>query len=170
MNPESEWIVTEVPRLRIIDDKAWQSVKARQREVADKYANVIEAVREDHSNRLNCLHRPETLFSGLIHCGVCGGPYSLRGQDRNACSAHVANGSCTNNRTIARTDLEERVLTGLKERMMAPEMAAEAMRAYAEETNRLNREQRAKGDGWRIELTKVEKAIAGMIASIEDGL
>ncbi len=42
MNPESEWIVTEVPELRIIDDEAWQSVKARQREVADKYANVIE--------------------------------------------------------------------------------------------------------------------------------
>lgn len=44
MNPESEWIVTEVPELRIIDDEAWRSVKARQREVANKYANVIEAV------------------------------------------------------------------------------------------------------------------------------
>jgi hypothetical protein len=30
--------------------------------------------------------------------------------------------------------------------MMAPEMAAEAMRAYAEETNRLNRERRASGE------------------------
>lgn len=170
MNPESEWIITEVPELRIINDEDWQSVKARQREVADKYANVIEAVREAHSNRLNGLHQPKALFSGLIYCGVCGGPYSLRGQDRYACSARVANGSCTNSRTIARIDLEERVLAGLKDRMMAPQMAAEAMRAYAEETNRLNRERRANGDGWRIELTKVEKAIAGMIAAIEEGL
>jgi hypothetical protein len=38
--------------------------------------------------------------------------------------------------SIARTRLEERILAGLKDRMMAPEMAEEAMRAYAEETNR----------------------------------
>ena len=30
--------------------------------------------------------------------------------------------------------------------MTAPEMSAEAMRAYAEETNRLNRERRASGE------------------------
>jgi hypothetical protein len=46
MNAESEWIVTEVPELRIIDDELWQSVKARQSEIADKYVNVIDAVRE----------------------------------------------------------------------------------------------------------------------------
>jgi hypothetical protein len=35
------------------------------------------------------------------------------------------------------------MLEGLRARLMAPEIAAEAMRAYAEETNRLNRERRA---------------------------
>jgi site-specific DNA recombinase len=39
--------------------------------------------------------------------------------------------------------------------MIAPEMAAEAMRAYAEETNRLNRERRASGEGHRSELAKI---------------
>jgi hypothetical protein len=111
-------------------------VKTRQGEIADKYVNVIEAVREAQSNRLNGMRRPKAMFSGLIHCGVCGGPCSLRGQDRYACSARVTNGSCANTRTILRGDLEQRVLAGLKDRMMAPEMAAEAMRAYAEETNR----------------------------------
>jgi site-specific DNA recombinase len=129
MNAESEWIVAEVPELRIIDDELWQAVKARQSEIADKYVNVTEAIREAQSNRLNGLRRPKALFSGLIHCGVCGGPCSLRGQDRYACSARVTNGSCANTRTITRSDLEQRVLAGLKDRMMAPEMAAEAMRA-----------------------------------------
>ena len=82
MNAESEWIVTEVPELRIIDDELWQAVKTRQSEIADKYLNVTEAIREAQSNRLNGLRRPKALFSGLIHCGVCGGPCSLRGQDR----------------------------------------------------------------------------------------
>lgn len=129
-------IVAEVPELRIIDDELWQAVKARQSEIADKYVNVTEAIREAQSNRLNGLRRPKALFSGLIHCGVCGGPCSLRGQDRYACSARVTNGSCANIRTITRSDLEQRVLAGLKDRMMAPEMAAEAMRAYAEEATR----------------------------------
>ena len=47
--------------------------------------------------------------------------------------------------------------------------AAAAMRAYAEETNRLNRERRASGAGDRKELAAVEKKIATMIAAIEDG-
>lgn len=51
---------------------------------------------------------------------------------------------------------------------MAPEVAAEAMRAYAEETNRLNRERRSNGDAWRVELAKVEKQIQGIIEAIKD--
>ena len=169
MNAESEWIVAEVPELRIVDDELWQAVKTRQSEIADKYVNVTEAIREAQSNRLNGLRRPKALFSGLIYCGVCGGPCSLRGQDRYACSARVTNGSCANTRTIPRVDLEQRVLAGLKDRMMAPEMAAEAMRAYAEETNRLNRERRASGEGHRSELAKIRRTLKQMLGVIEEG-
>nr|WP_318248678.1 zinc ribbon domain-containing protein [Gluconobacter oxydans] len=62
-------------------------------------------------NRLNGTRRPKSLLSGLLFCGLCGGPYTLRGSDRFACSSHVTNGSCTNSRTIPRPDLERRVLT-----------------------------------------------------------
>lgn len=65
-------------------------------------------------------------------CGCGGGPYALRDQDRHACSNHVMNGSCSNSRSITRTALEARMLAGLRARLMAPEIAAEAMRAYAE--------------------------------------
>ena len=67
--------------LRIVDDELWQAVRARQSEIADQYVNVTEAIREAQSNRLNGLRRPKALFSGLIHCGVCGGPCSLRVYD-----------------------------------------------------------------------------------------
>jgi site-specific DNA recombinase len=93
----------------------------------------------------------------------------LRGQDRYACSARAANGSCANTRTITRSDLEQHVLAGLKDRMMAPEMAAEAMRAYAEETNRLNRERRASGEGHRSELAKIQRTLKQMRSAIEEG-
>ena len=93
----------------------------------------------------------------------------MRGQDRYGCSNHVMSGSCANGRSLARTVLEERVLAGPRDRLMAPEEAAEAIRAYTEETNRLNRARRASGaNDWK-ELADVEKKIAAMIAVIEDG-
>ncbi|MCL4069480.1 hypothetical protein M3484_23265, partial [Pseudomonas sp. GX19020] len=53
---------------------------------------------------------------------------------------------------------------------MAPEIVEEAMRAYAEETNRLNRERRSSGDAWKAELVKVEKQIRGIIEAIKAGM
>ena len=171
LNPESEWIVKDVPELRIVDDELWQAVKARQAATSAKYANVAEGIRKHHKkNRLNGTHRPKTLLSGLVFCGCCGGPYSIRGSDRFACSTHQTKGTCSNSRTIPREELERRVLAGLKERMMTPEVAAEAMRAYAEETNRLNRERRSNGDVWKAELVKVEKQIRGIIEAIKAGM
>ena len=105
-----------------------------------------------------------------MFCGCCGGPYSLRGADRFACSNHISKGACSNSRGIARDELEHRVLDGLEDRMMAPEVAAEAMRAYAEETNRLNRERRSSGDAWKAELAKVEKQIRVIIEAIKEGM
>ena len=171
LNPESEWIIKDVPELRIVDDELWHSVRVRQGEIAEKFANVTEAVRKHHKkNRLNGTRRPKSLLSGLVFCGCCGGPYSLRGADRFACSNHISKGACSNSRTIPREELEARVLSGLKDRMMAPEIVEEAMRAYAEETNRLNRERRSSGDAWKAELGKIEKQIRGIIEAIKAGM
>ncbi|WP_249211887.1 recombinase family protein [Gluconobacter cerinus] len=71
---------------------------------------------------------------------------------------------------ILRPDLEERVLAGLKHKLMTPEAAAAAMKAYTEETNRLNHERRANSAGWKAELAKVEKGIAGIMTAIENGM
>jgi DNA invertase Pin-like site-specific DNA recombinase len=175
VNPPEEWIVVEVPELRIVDDGLWQAVKDRQEELTGKYADAIAVVRAANTspgtnpNRLNGTHRPRYLLSGLLYCGECGGRYALRGADRYVCSRHVRSGSCSNGRSIRRSVIEDRVMSGLRDRLMAPEAAEAAMRAYAEETNRLNRERRASGAGDRKELAQVEKKIATMIAVIEDG-
>ncbi|WP_330705887.1 hypothetical protein [Novosphingobium resinovorum] len=53
---------------------------------------------------------------------------------------------------------------------MAPEVVAEAMRAYAEETNRLNRERRSMRDAWNAEFKKVVKDIDQIIDAITEGM
>ena len=133
------------------------------------YATVIEATRAARANRLNGTHRPRHLLSGLLECGAYGGPYAMRGQNRYGCSNHVMNGSCSNGRSIRRPILEERVHAGLKDRLMAPEAAADAVCAWAEEINRRNRERSASGEADRKELVDIEKKMATMISVIEDG-
>lgn len=171
LNPQSEWIIRDVPELRIIDDELWQAVRERQGEIAEKFINLAEAIRAHHKkNRLNATRRPKSLLSGLVFCGCCGGTYSLRSSSRFACSTHVSKGTCDNSRTIPQEELERRVLDGLKARIMSPEIVEDAMRAYAEETNRMNRQRRSNGDAWRTELSKVEKQIAQIVEAIADGM
>ncbi|MGH7048993.1 MAG: recombinase family protein, partial [Stellaceae bacterium] len=169
LNPAEAWITTGVPELRIINETQWQAVKARQGELGTIHAKAIAGVRAAMANRLNGLHRPRSLLSGLLFCASCGGPFALRGQGRYACSNHVMSGTCSNNHTIARETLESRVLAGLKDKLMAPEIAAEAMRAYQEETNRLNRERRAAAGDHRRALDKITRAIKDIVSAIENG-
>ncbi|PIO99438.1 zinc ribbon domain-containing protein [Pleomorphomonas carboxyditropha] len=120
--------------------------------------------------RMNGFHRPKTLLSGLIFCGCCGGPFSIRGADRFACSTHATKGTCSNNRTIPREELENRVLAGLKHRLMTPEAADAAVRSYAQELNRLNREHRSSTAAWQSELGKIDKQIAQIVDAIAEGM
>ncbi|WCM25852.1 recombinase family protein [Sphingomonas sp. QA11] len=167
VNPASEWITTDVPELRIIDDALWQAVKARQEIITTQFANAIAATRA--SFQLNATHRPKSLLSGLVSCGCCGGPYALRLKARFACSNRVDTRSCDNGHSITRTELEARVLDGLRDKLMAPDIAAEAVRAYVDETNRLNHQRRAASTADKADMERVSKAIRGLVTMVEDG-
>ena len=175
LNPENEWIRTDVPALRIVPQELWDAAKARQDHLTGLYTRQIEGAREGirrsvvANGGLNATHRPRTLLSGLLFCGCCDGSYARRGQDRYACTNHVLSNGCDNARTIDRKVLQDRVLAGLRDRLMAPEAAAEAMRAYAQETNRLNRQRRTSGETTRRELADTEKAIQEIVRVIEQG-
>lgn len=83
---------------------------------------------------------------------------------------HHRRGTCDNNRTITREKIEARVLTGLQDRLVSSEAVAEAVRAYAEEINRLNHDRRAQAESDHRALQTTERAIAGIMAAIEDGM
>jgi len=170
VNAESEWIRTEVPHLRIVDDELWQAVRERQRGISALYGPNLANTREGRAKRLHLTNRPVTLLSGLLTCGCCGGRISMVMTDRYACRNHLRKGICDNGRTIRRDEIEARVLAGLKDKLVSSEAVAEAVRAYAKETNRLNRDRRAQAKTDQKALAKIERAIAGIMAAIEDGM
>jgi len=52
INPKTEWIVQNVPELRIIDEPLWDAAKSRQGELAIEFAPSIEGMRAAHADRL----------------------------------------------------------------------------------------------------------------------
>lgn len=125
---------------------------------------------EGRMKRVHLANRPVHLLSGLLTCGCCGGKVGIITPNRYACLNHHRRGTCDNGRSITRDKIEARVLTGLKERLVSSEAVAEAVKAYTEEMNRLNRDRRAQAQTDRKALAKTEKAIDGIIAAIEDGM
>ena len=164
INPPELWEVVEVLELRIVNDDLWQRVKQRQQAVR------FEIGKDENGNPLNRVHRRRYLFSGLLECGVCGGGYTIMGKDRYGCATHRTKGTCTNERTIMRQEIEGRILDGLKHRLMAPELFKEFADEYRRQVNKANAELGAIKAQLARDLRAVERKIEGLMKAIEDGL
>jgi len=129
LNPESDWVRSDVPELRIIDADLWQKVRSRQGSLKSK----------DTDTPVWDRRRPRTLFSGLMECGCCGAGFSKVSADSFGCSAARNKGKaiCSNMALIKQKDLEARVLDALVHNLMDPEAVAAFCAAYTEERNRL---------------------------------
>lgn len=109
-------------------------------------------------------------MSGLLICGCCDGKYSIIGKQRYGCRNHFRQGTCSNNRTIRRDLIEQRVLAGLREKLVSPDSVADGVRAFIETKNRENHERRAQGEIDRQALAKIDRSTASLIKAIEDGM
>ena len=162
-NPKNAWEIVDVPKLQIIDDDLWEAVKRRQKDLA------FEIERDDHGNALNRAHRRKFLLSGLLKCGCCGGGFTIVAQDRYGCATHRSKGTCNNNATVSRRGIEGRVLGGLKQKLLAPELVREFIRAFQEEVNRSNTEREVQVRADRQQLDSIKRKIAGIVTAIEEG-
>jgi DNA invertase Pin-like site-specific DNA recombinase len=163
-NPPEEWEVIALPELRIVHDKLWEAVKARQKETRH---NIRQG---PAGNGLNGAHRRKYLFSGLLKCGECDGGYTIVGKDRYGCAAHRSKGTCDNSATVKCQTIEERILNGLRTRLMAPDLVAEFAREFTAELNRITSEAESKVAAEKRELASIERKLRGIVEAIEDGM
>ncbi|MCM2477762.1 hypothetical protein HGO38_30405 [Rhizobium sp. CG5] len=168
MNDKSEWVVGEVPELRIINDELWSKVKKRQLEVEASFAHTT-------TNRLNRAHRAQYLFSGLLECGVCGGPYAVMAKNRYGCTnrqkklpiAHLGVGVCPNSKTISRAELETRVLDAIPANLLS----VESTTSIQDEINKQLSTARKTGErdkerlaGTLLDVTRKQELVANQVA------
>jgi DNA invertase Pin-like site-specific DNA recombinase len=164
-NARAEWIVEDVPELRVVDETLWERVSSRLSEIAQSPTSA--AIRE---SRFWEKRRARHILTGLAVCGRCGHPLAAVGQDYLRCAQADRNGLCDNRRGVRRKILEDIVLEALQRNLMHPDLVAEFIRAYQAEVNaeRASEEQERLSDARRLEL--VNRHLDGLITAISEGL
>ncbi len=162
LNPEADWVITEVPELRIIDDALWDAVRARQGAMKVKNSDVPIWDRR----------RPRTLFSGLMACGCCGGDFSKVNKHSFGCSTARNKGKayCTNMAMISQIELEELVLKALQDNLMDEDALKVFCQEYAKERNRLQATASQNRSALEKELAKTKADHAKLVDAIIAGV
>jgi site-specific DNA recombinase len=164
LNPETEWIVQEVPELRIVEDGLWDHVQNRLATIRGS-----ERVEKARAKKFWLNRRPRHLLTGLTTCGDCGAPLTPGGKDYLCCSAARRLGTCKNRKGIRRGVLEELVLEALKQNLMRPDLVAEFIKEFHAEINRQRHSAELSLSAKKRELEETCRKLDGLIEAIADG-
>ncbi|GGZ32152.1 recombinase family protein [Asticcacaulis endophyticus] len=164
-NPPSEWVIHDVPELRIIEDELWQAVKLRQDRIKGKSNDNPVNAADDQipDNHFRERRRPKYLFSGMTKCATCGGGFIVVSATSVGCATARNKGTCSNYLTIRRAELEERVLNALRHRLMEPSLFQEFCVEYTKEVNLSRMEARAAIEAARAEVAKIKREAERLI-------
>lgn len=158
-NPESEWLVTELPHLRIIADDMFE---AAQRRLAGRSRQV------SHHNK----HRPRRLLSGLLRCGACGGGMSIKdyenGRPRLICTNRHEGGAavCDHQRVYYGDEVERMVVDGVREDLGSREAIGIFIRAYNDEKQRAASSAETTREQLDSRLASVDRQIDRAVAAV----
>lgn len=148
-------MIKDAPHLRIIDDNTWDRAQA----LKTRYASLV-APRQ---------RRPKHIFSGMVKCAKCGGSYIVTGTDRLGCRNFRETGTCANRRSVKISAMEDRILNGIKARLLAPDMVKAYVAEYHTTQAELRNRERALHEQNRRRLSDTETKIANIVAAIESG-
>jgi site-specific DNA recombinase len=184
-NPPESWVITEVPELRIVDDELWQAVKSRQTKArkqdassgalasgADFCASTETSARNTGTQPKSGFwshQRPKYLLTGLMRCGTCGGGYTKISANLFGCATARNKGTCDNRLNIRTDALEDIVCTGLKHRLMDPDVFKEFASAFIAERNTIVAQQNAHFEAAKQELATIKSKLANLVDDLADG-
>jgi site-specific DNA recombinase len=155
LNPPEDWISVDAPELRIVSEEQWFGAERIRARFSQKQKSPAK--------------RAKRLLSGKAVCGVCGGSWIIVSPDRWGCGRRHDGRGCSNGRTITTSAFERRVLIGLEQRMLDPELVS----IYVEEYRRTwaEKEKRERKSRGQLERRKAdaERRIRRLMESYADG-
>jgi len=161
--PPEEWVVKEVPELRIVPQNLWDKVKRLQ----------AARSQESGADERPLHYRNKYLLSGLVCCGICGSRLIAASLKGYGCPTWKNRGShlCSFRGTPNREALEAAVLTAVREYLFCPEAIAAAIAAARETVKRHAPVAKGRGGKQRAKdgLAQVEREIENVMAAIRAG-
>jgi hypothetical protein len=162
--PKSEWVIDEQPELRIIDDDLWEAASKRIQATREKTENQ----RKSKNTKASGGRGPGYIFSGLLKCGVCGGPYAIVDRYRYGCNIHKDRGdaACPNNVKIARKTVEQILLEGIKAELLSED----AYKVFERETKQMLKDLQPDPSDARRKRDKALKEADNIMSAIKQGI
>jgi site-specific DNA recombinase len=164
--PESEWIRTSAPDLRIIDEPLWKRVASRRQDVEGKAVRFASGRISGRPPK----HATTSLLAGLATCGLCGGGLIIEHSNNRKgkycyyiCHRRRTSSTCTNRLRIPIEDMNEAVLQAVEEHALTPEAIEQVI--HLTERDDAQEQQAALAR----EQKDVTKRIGRLIAAIEAG-
>ena len=159
-NPKSEWRITEVPHLAIVDANLFEAAQNRRQERTGTQPGLQG--------------RPRRMLSGLLRCGACGAGMATNGRDKSGrvrirCSTAKESGACSDAKTFYLDAVERAVLGGLRAELRSPKVIAEYVRTYLEERKRLAVSSNVKRQRLERQLGQLNRQIDRLVDAIAKG-
>jgi site-specific DNA recombinase len=164
-NPQEQWVVEDVPHLRIVDQELWQKVQNRLDGIRSS-----APVKKARETKFWEHRRARHLLTGLLHCSSCGGLLSSAGKDYLACSKARRTGICSSKRGVQRHLIEEAVLECLKNNLMEPALVEIFIREFHAEANKQTQFLTTGITEKKRKLEKRMTRLDGLYDAIADGL
>ena len=149
--PEDEWVIVEVPELRIVSDNLWEAVQARREAVSRRTSRGGAP--------------PRYLLSGLLVCGACGSAYSIvGGSGRYGCQGHYDRGICDNTLLVRRDALEAQIVQFVTKQMLSREARARFVRSFNEALKRIRQAKLEDSSRLRVAEAEVQNLVQAIAA------
>lgn len=132
-----KWVVRDIPEQRIVSEELWTAVQARIEVVKHLYGEIGSK----GGMQGRSVSSPY-LFSGLLKCSECGANISIvsgrwRGRDDvvYGCPQNTYRGEtvCKNAVRVFRRPLEEKLLAGLEQQVLRPEVIEYTLAKFEDE-------------------------------------
>lgn len=161
LHPREQWKSRPMPDHRIVSDEAWAAVQAR----------LDGAAAAGLRGRAQARRRPG-VFTGLIRCGVCDATMTSHSRTHLICAAHRFKGptACANGRMVRRDELEQRILTGLRTRLLHPDAVSAYVRAYHRAWAEAEAEHNTARRPLESRLGELARRVARLVDAIAEGV
>ncbi len=148
LRPVVEWVVNDIPELRIIPAALFEKVEARRRKLGDA------------DPRRKAGGKSKYILSGLLKCGTCGAHFIMGDAHKYACSSFLNGRACANTVRVRRDALEQLILGPVRDELLSPERVVRMGKEIQREYSRASQASAARAVELPQEMQKMDARLA----------